>query len=223
MTVTMIEPRLGRWFPALAALTVLGGLVLAPTRAEGQSLSGTGTAATVSTLGTGAQSFATATLPAAGGMNDADLDVATLANTLGADALTSITSGQIDQTLVSATTSAQAADVNILNGLIAAKAVLALATSYATGAAATSESSGSALLGLVVNGVSYGDATPPPNTRLELPGVGYAVLNEQTPTGDGIHSTGLTVNMIHVYLIDAISGSTTGDIVVGSAQSAASR
>jgi hypothetical protein len=49
------------------------------------------------------------------------------------------------------------------------------------------------------------------------------VLNEPTPTGDRIHSTGLTMNMIPVYLIDAISGSTTGNIVVGSAQSAASR
>ena len=57
-------------------------------------------------------------------------------------------------------------------GLIAAKAVLALAMGHATGAAAMSESSGSALLGLVVNGVSYGDATPPPNTRLELPSRG---------------------------------------------------
>jgi len=41
-------------------------------------------------------------------------------------------------------------------------------------------------------------------------------------TGDGLHSTGLTVNMIHVYLIDPLSRTTTGNILVGTAQSAAS-
>ena len=212
-------------------IAVLAGLVLPATRAGAQSVSGTGTAATVSILGTGTQTFAgsmtsssgPATLPPGGGMNNADASAATLTNTLGARGLTAITTGQIDETLVSATTSAEAANVTILNGLITAKAVLALATSYATGAAATSESNGSTLLGLVVNGVSYGDVTPPPNTRLDLPGVGYVVLNEQIPTGDGIHSAGLTVNMIHVYLTDTLNGTTNGNIVVGAAQSAASR
>ena len=59
-----------------------------------------------------------------------------------------------------------------------------------------------------------------PNTRMDLPGVGYVVLNEQTVTGDGISSSSMTVNMIHVYLRDALTGVTTGEIVVGSAQSA---
>src|SRR5207249_7502318 len=100
--------------------------------------------------------------------------------------------------------------------------LLAVATSYANGVTASSEASGSALVGLVVNGLSYGDVPPAPNTRLDLPGVGYVVLNERIRTGDGVHSTGLTVNMIHVYLIDATLGTLTGEIVVGSAQSAAS-
>ena len=82
-------------------------------------------------------------------------------------------------------------------------------------------SDGSTLVGLVVNGASYGDEAPTPNTQVNLPGVGYVVLNEQIPTGDGVHSTGLTVNMIHVYLIGPL-GTPTGDIVVGTAQSAAS-
>jgi hypothetical protein len=221
MTVSMIGHR--RRYPALAALALVGGLVLVPALVEGQTVSGKGTAATVSTVASGVQRFASATLPSGGGMNHADRTAASVPNMLGANGLTSITTGQIDQTLVSATTSAEAMDVNILNGLITAKAVVALATSYANGTAATSESDGSTLLEFVVNGVSYGDATPPPNTRFNLPGVGYAVVNEQIPTGDGVHSTGLTVSMIHVYLIDALSGATTGNIVVATAQSAASR
>jgi len=215
---------IGRRRPSLtlATLAALGGLVLTPALGKGQTVSGTGAAATVNAAGT-VQRFASATLPADGGMSNADLTAATLPNMLSANGLTSIATGQIDQALVSATTSAEAMDVSILNGLITAKAVVALATSYANGVTATSESDGSTLLELVVNGVSYGDATPPPNTRLNLPGVGYAVVNEQIPTGDGVRSTGLTVNMIHVYLIDPLSGATTANIVVATAQTAASR
>jgi hypothetical protein len=70
-----------------------------------------------------------------------------------------------------------------------------------------------------------------PNTNISLPGVGYVVLNEQIPTGDGVTSSGLTVNLIHVYLQSLTGGgctllgclpgvlTTTGEIIVGSATS----
>jgi len=57
------------------------------------------------------------------------------------------------------------------------------------------------------------------------------VLNEQIPSGDGVTSSALTVNMIHVYLQSLTGGTctllgclpgvltTTGEIVVGSASS----
>ena len=96
-----------------------------------------------------------------------------------------------------------------------------MATSYADGVTATSESDGSALVGLVVNGVSYADVPPDPNTQVDLPGVGYVVLNEQLSDGDGVHNTSLTVNMIHVYLTDP-TGAPAGDIVIGTARSGAS-
>src|SRR3989475_708055 len=50
-------------------------------------------------------------------------------------------------------------------------------------------------------------------------GVGYVLLNEQIPSGDGVTSSGLTVNMIHVVLLDALTGAQTGEIIVGSATS----
>ena len=207
----------------LRALAVMSAVALAPARSTAQSgtLSARGAAATV-TNGTGSQQFATALLPGSGGMADSALPSVAVPSTLSAEGLASITSGQLDQALVSATTTAEAAKVSVLDGLITADAVLAVATSYANGVVATSEASGSALVGLVVNGLSYGDAPPAPNTRLDLPGVGYVVLNERIRTGDGVHSTGLMVNMIHVYLIDPNLGTVTGEIVVGSAQSAAS-
>ncbi len=106
--------------------------------------------------------------------------------------------------------------VNILNGLITADGVVAMASSTAD----NSDAEGSSLANLVVNGTQVDD--PAPNTRLDLPGVGYVVLNEQIPTGGGI-----TVNMIHVVLQQPLLGvlggvtgyQTTGEIIVGSASS----
>jgi hypothetical protein len=206
----------------LSALALLGAVTLAPARAgaQGGSATGRGTAAAV-TNASGTQLFATATLPGSGGMADSELTSIAVPSVLSAGGLTSITTGQVDVALVSATTTAEAADVNLLGGLITARSVVAVATTYANGVAATSESSGSALVGLVINGQSYGDLSPAPNTRFDLPGVGYVVLNEQISTGDGVHTTGLTVNMIHVYLIDPALGTPTGEVIVGAAQSTA--
>ena len=106
--------------------------------------------------------------------------------------------------------SATLGTVSILNGLITADGVVAMASSTAEG----SNAEGSSIANLVVNGVQV--AAPAPNTRVELAGVGYVVLNEQVPTSNGI-----TVNMIHVVLQQRVLGGylTTGDIVVGSASS----
>jgi hypothetical protein len=202
-------------------LVLSGALAIPRGPVWGQSVAGQATAASVKTPVAGSPSFASVTLSPTGGMEQADVDNADVTNTLGAAGLTSITTGQVDQGLVSVTASAEAAEVSILNGLIAAKAALALATSYANGTTAASESDGSTLLNLVVAGVSYADGAPAPNTRVELPGVGYVVLNEQVSSGDGVHSTTLTVNMIHVYLVDQRTGAAAGEIVIAAATSTA--
>jgi len=206
---------------ALAALGAISGHTLPAGRWEAQTsygVGGQGYAAVVN-LATGTQQFAGAALPAEGGMVDADLDAAAVASTLTASTLNSITTGMADSAVGSAQTSAEAADVSILNGLITARQVLGVAASYVNQRAAGSGADGSALLDVVVNGVSFA-GTPPPNTRIDLAGVGYVVLNEQTPTGNGVTTSGISVNMIHVVLRNALTGLTTGEIVVGSATSA---
>jgi hypothetical protein len=205
----------------LVALLILFTVALPPGSAWGQSVVGRGVAARLNTPATGVQQFARAVLPAGGGMVQAERDTVGAANTLGAAGLTSIVTGQVDGALVSVTATAEAADVDILNGLITAKSVLALATSYANGTSAWSEAEGSTLLSLVIAGIAYPDGAPAPNTRVELPGVGYAVLNEQIARGDGLQSAGITINMIHVYLLDPVSGAAAGEIVVGAATSTA--
>jgi len=112
----------------------------------------------------------------------------------GSDAVSSVTLGA----------------VNVLNGLITADGVVAMATSTVGNV----NEEGSSLANLVVNGVQVDN--PAPNTLMSLPGVGFVVLNEQIPT-----SGGMTVNMIHVVLQSTVLGipRTTGNIIVGSATS----
>jgi len=131
-----------------------------------------------------------------------------------------IVSGDADPTYgSSAVSSATLGAVNLLSGLITADGVVAVASSW-IGDATGSDGEGSSLANLVVNGVSVDD--PAPNTRLNLPGAGYVVLNEQIPAGDGVTTSGLTVNMIHVVLTNLL-GAKTGEVIVGSATSGVTR
>jgi hypothetical protein len=176
-------------------------------------------------------------LPAVSGTDGAEADAEgsalNVAGALSSDFLNSITSGEIGTAEAGAQSTASAAAVNILNGLITADAVVANVMSSLTGSEAVSNTDGSTFTNLVIAGVASlsGDSNVAPNTNISLPGVGYVVLNEQIPTGDGVTSSGLTVNMIHVYLQSLTGGActplgclpgvvtTTGEIIVGSATS----
>jgi len=128
-----------------------------------------------------------------------------------------------------AVSSATLGAVQLLNGLITADGVVAIASSTVGDNAVGSNAEGSSLGNLVVSGVEVSD--PAPNTRMDLPGVGYVILNEQRPTGDGVTTSGLTVNMIHVVLQQPILGllgqvvgyKTVGNVIVGSATSSVTR
>lgn len=156
------------------------------------------------------QKTPSAVLPADGSVAQTqagDLTVATLVTAQDAFATAA---GGPDGTLSDAFSSATLGTVSILNGLITADGVVAMASSTSD----NSNALGSSLANLVVNGVQVSD--PGPNTRMNLPGVGYLVLNEQIAT-----SGGMTVNMIHVVLQQTVLGikRTTGNIIVGSASS----
>ena len=207
----------------LVALLLSVTAVLTPV-ARAQSVSGNAYGAFVQTpLGT--QQSALAVLPAVtapdGAMADTAADGASMPGTLTTAALTGTTSGAIGNTVAAAQSVATVFNVNLLNGVITASGLTAAVSSTSDGASATSSALGSTLADLVVNGVSItsGDGTVAPNTQIALPGVGYVVLNEQLPTGDGAHTSGLTVNLIHVVMQAPLTGVTTGEIIVGSASS----
>jgi len=161
------------------------------------------------------QTVASAVLPAGEMLAQNQVSDATVGGLVSAQNIFSIVNGGGTDGS-DAVSSATLGTVNVLNGLITADGVVAMATSTIGDVNAE----GSSLANLVVNGVQVDD--PAPNTQMSLPGVGYVVLNEQLPTSGGI-----TVNMIHVVLQQAVLGllgnvigyRTTGNIIVGSASS----
>ena len=215
----------------VVALWLLNGVTaaLAPVT-PAQSVSGQAYGALVQGP-SGTQQLALAVLPAVaqtdGAMADGEADALSVPGTITTEALTGNTSGSIGDA-AAAQSVATVFNVNLLNGLITATNLTATVSS-------TSNALGSTFGNLVVNGVpmTSGDGAIAPNTRVNLPGVGYVVLNEQRPTGDGVRASGLTVNLIHVVLQSLTGGgctllgclpgvlTTTGEIIVGSASSTA--
>lgn len=160
-----------------------------------------------------------ASLPAGGGMSDGETASLSVSGILTANAVRAVTTGVVGDNAASAQSTAGLSNVNILNGLIAARTVLAIASSASNRVTASSSDLGSTIVDLVVNGVALGTGPPAPNMRIDLPNLGRVILNEQQRAGDGLHTSSLTVNMIHVVLTDSVTGTTTGEIVVGSARS----
>jgi len=195
-----------------------------------QSISGQAFGVFVNTPAASQAQAPLAVLPAISGT---DGDILGVPNTLSSSFLNSTATGAIGTAEASAQSVASVAQVNVLGGLITASEVIATVTSTRGASGAASNANGSTFENLVVAGVpvTSADATVAPNTQRSLSGVGYVVLNEQIPTGDGVTSSGMTVNMIHVYLqsisggiVDPLTGqlvggtaTTTGEIIVGSA------
>ncbi|HXF95784.1 MAG TPA: choice-of-anchor P family protein [Gemmatimonadales bacterium] len=209
---------------ALAALTGLSGAVLLAAPGAAQTVGGTAYGVYVKTLDLTAQS-PVATLPSGGGMSVGDADTYGVPGTVETRWLKAVTTGAVDSPASTAQSTSELENVSILDGLITADVVTAVASSYRNATGAGSDAQGSGFVNLVVNGIAL-TTDVAPNTRIDLPGIGYVVLNEQTRTASGI-----AVNMIHVVLETVIPGQCTllgctpeltqkvGDIVVGSATS----
>src|SRR5690348_6673186 len=231
------------WVNRLAAVGLVAVLTAGiPGAGVAQSVGGRAYATYVNTPVAYSGQSPLAVLPAISGTDGAEADAQgstqSIAGALSSDFLNSTTSGELGTAEAGAQSTASAASINILNGLITADEVVANVTSSRTASTAVSNADGSTFTNLVVAGVpvTSGDAAVAPNTNISLPGVGYVVLNEQVPAGDGVTSSGLTVNMIHVYLQSLVGGvlnpltgkvvggtlQTTGEIIVGSATSSAS-
>jgi hypothetical protein len=217
--ITLTMQRSMRGLAVLGMVPLALSLATAPARA--QAVGGSGYAAIVRAFGVNSAP-GQAVLPDSGGFVGSDADNFSVPGALSFGMGTAMTSGAMDVKTSAAQTTSQVENVSLLNGLITARTLIASASSVVRGTTVTSNALGSTLSDLTVAGVpvTVGDGLPAPNTRMSLPGVGYVILNQQQFTGDGVHTSGITVNLIHVVLTNLL-GQTVGEIVVGSASSAA--
>jgi hypothetical protein len=123
-----------------------------------------------------------------------------LTKTLNTGTVHTHVSSKKTKTGLASTASAKTQGINLLNGLISAKAITAVsktARNSKTGKFSVS-SRGTSLVDLVVNG-KHIKLKPKPNTKIKLPGIGYVMLNEQ---GGGTSKLGggWTVIGIHVVV-----------------------
>jgi len=198
----------------LVALTLLAGAV------QAQSVTGKAFGTYVNVAGMVSQS-PVAMLPTTGGMATGQADAYGVPGSVDAQWLNAVTTGAVDTKKTGAQSTSEVENVSAAGGAITADIVTAVATSYFGQFSGVTDATGSGFTNHVVNGVPVTEDVAP-NTRVDLPGVGYAILNEQTSTGDGVTSWGMTVNMIHVVLQDFL-GLTTGEIIIGSARSSVTR
>jgi hypothetical protein len=127
---------------------------------------------------------------------------------------------QVTSSPQSATATANTATISLLAGLISAQAIKAASeTTLQSNGTFQVSSAGSTFSNLVILGHVYNGSVPA-NTQINLPLIGYIVLNEQISTISNA-TANLTVNMIHIHItVLNILGLQVGtEIIVSSATS----
>ncbi|HSU64356.1 MAG TPA: choice-of-anchor P family protein [Burkholderiales bacterium] len=210
-----MNQRMRQYVVSLAAT----GLLVGATNTHANSVSGEAFGVSVNVAEIKVGPTPHVVLPPDGGMVSDRLLRIAVPNVATSGTLEVVTTGSIGPSTATAQSSATVEGVNLLNGLVTARVVVAMSSSTANGSTATSTGEGSALIGFSINGSSPTDVTPSPNTSISLAAGITVILNEQIASGDGVHTSALTVNMIHVVFNDQLTGAITGDIVVSSAHS----
>jgi hypothetical protein len=99
-----------------------------------------------------------------------------------------------------AKTTSTVEDANLLGGLIQADLLRAVANDTLRSGRRTSSAEGTRFVNLTIAGQPV-SADVPPNTRIDLPGVGYVIVNEQRlPTGSSGPASRTQVNALHVFV-----------------------
>ena len=91
-------------------------------------------------------------------------------------------------------------NVNLLGGAIHATVLKALSEVRYTDGSGFSFRNGSSVVGLTINGNAIN--LPAPNTKIDLPGIGFVVVNEQKRTLKSDFAS-QEVNLIHVHVTNA--------------------
>ncbi len=216
MNSTMLRPSTH----AVAALVLALGTFLLAAPAKASTVSGEAFGASVNVVGATLAKMPDVTVDASKGVSTAETPSVSVLNVLSTGTLESSAAGVGAENAATAETRATVQSINILAGLVTADLVVAMASSASNGRSAASNSDGSTFVNLVVNGKAITGSVAP-NTKISIPGVANVILNEQSPSGNGTSTSGITVNAIHVQVLSLL-GIVTGNILVASASSQAS-
>jgi len=120
-------------------------------------------------------------------------------------------------TLATAATTSTVNGVSILAGAVTGS-FQSVSTSSSDGATASTSFAGTYQSYSINNGPTQ--MNPAPNTRVDVPGVGFAIVNEQIPTGNGTTTTGLTVIGFDLHVVTGTVAVPAGtEIFIASAAS----
>jgi hypothetical protein len=170
-----------------------------------------------------------------GGLDRQNLEKVDLSAGMSAGASQSESSGALTTDTSTASSFAQAAGVCLLPSAtgcgISGTLVKSQSNSTAGASGTASSANGTELAGVVVQGTPVSVA-PPPNTVIELPGIGFVVLNEQFCDNQGtlaancsdgtvLRHAGLTVRAIRLVVTapDNPLGLKTGQVIVAESHS----
>ena len=174
-------------------------------------------------------------IPLNGGLDQQKLNKVEISGAVTAGASESESSGALGPSASTASSFARASGVCVLPSgsacTASATAVKTQSNSTANALGASSNANGTELLGIVVAGTPVA-ANPPPNTVIDLPGVGFVILNEQFCDNQGTLAAncsdgtlfghaGLTVRAIRVVVTvpDNALGLKTGQVIVAESHS----
>lgn len=161
-----------------------------------------------------------------GGPNDSaagPLATLTVAGVVNAGVLSAASHSKVDIGSASSTSTSTVANLNLLNGLITAKAVRSVSTSVAGPLGASSNTDGSTFTDLVIAGQPIPNSVAP-NTVINLPlGIGSVKLRAPKITAgvdaQGRYTTTASVNMIDVTLTGLLVVPLNTHVIVGHTES----
>jgi hypothetical protein len=109
-------------------------------------------------------------------------------------------------------------DVSALAGLVTADVLTAESTTSSTSAGVMTSAAGTTVVNLKI-GTTTINGTVAPNTRINLPGVGFVVVNHQFPLGSA-SGPSLAVDLLDIHVTSPTLGVLAGSrVIVGHAQS----
>jgi len=205
------------WMVLPPALALLLGTAYWTIGAPPDSVEGGASGATIESGETRVGPTPQVVLPRHGGAASTEAPELVVPDVISTGPLTAMSSGAVGPADTSSQSVSTIENVSLLNGRVRADLIVAIASSTGDGVMASSDSMGSEVVNLVIDGVPTGNITGT-NVGIPIAG-GTIVVNERTVSGDGTSTSGISVNALRVILRNPWTWEITDDIRLGSASS----